>query len=87
MLATLLVAAAMVICLGVAYAACGAAPSRSRVLGTSLLGILASVVAWMLLGTVMTVPESGVAALAVFLIALSAGLARTGSRASARGPA
>ena len=78
MLATLLVAVAMVSCLGVAALARGSAPTRARVLGTTTLGIAAAVLAWMLVGTVVTVPESGVLGLSLFLTCLSVGLARSG---------
>ena len=87
MLDTLLVAVAMTTCLGVAALARGSSPTRARVLGTTLLGIVAAVLAWMLLGTVVAVPESGVLALSVFLIGLSAGLARSGMSRPAPGPA
>ncbi len=80
MLATVLVAVAMTTCLGVAVLARGSDPSRARVLGTTLLGIVAAVIAWMLLGMVVAVPEAGVVALSVFLIGLSAGLAWSGTR-------
>ncbi|CAB4914783.1 unannotated protein [freshwater metagenome] len=80
MLATLLVAVAMTTCLGVAALARGSAPTRARVLGTTMAGIAAAVLAWMLVGTVVTVPESGVVGLSLFLTCLSVGLARSGMR-------
>ncbi len=76
MLATLLVAVAMATCLGVAALARGNAPTRARVLGTTMVGIAAAVLAWMLVGKVVTVPESGVVGLSLFLTCLSVGLAR-----------
>ncbi len=78
MLATLLVAVAMATCLGVAALARGNAPTRARVLGTTMVGIAAAVLAWILVGTVITIPESGVVGLSLFLTCLSVGLARAG---------
>ncbi|QSR32040.1 hypothetical protein CFI00_16295 [Nocardioides sp. S5] len=80
MLATLLVAVAMATCLGVAALARGSAPTRARVLGTTMVGIAAAVLAWILVGTVATVPESGVVGLSLFLTCLSVGLVRSGLR-------
>ncbi|MCP3422586.1 hypothetical protein [Nocardioides pinisoli] len=80
MLDTLLVAVAMTTCLGVAALARGSAPTRARVLGTTMAGIAAAVLVWMLVGMVVSVPESGVVALGVLLIGLSVGLARSGTR-------
>jgi hypothetical protein len=80
MLDTLLVAVAMATCLGVAALARGSAPTRARVLGTTMAGIAAAVLVWMLVGMVVSVPESGVVALGVLLIGLSVGLARSGTR-------
>ena len=87
MLATLLVAVAMATCLGVAALASRSAPTRPRVLATTMVGIAAAVLAWMLLAMVVTVPESGVVALGVLLIGLSVGLARSGTRRTTPGAA
>ena len=82
MLATLLVAVVMATCLGVAAMARGPAPTRARVLGTTLVGIAAATLARMLVSTFVTVPESGDLALFLFLLVLSVGLVRSGTRGS-----
>ncbi len=87
MLGTLLVAVAMATCLGVAALLRGSSPTRARVLATTMVGIAAAVLAWMVVGMLVTVPESGVVALGVLLIGLSVGLARSGLRRPAPGPA
>ena len=84
---TLTVAVAMAACLGAAALTLGGAPTRTRVVGTTLLGILAAVGAWLLLGAVLDVPESGVAPLGVWLIGLSVAVVRSGTRRSAPGAA
>jgi hypothetical protein len=87
MVETLTVAVAMAACLGAAALTFGDAPTRVRVVRTTLLGILAAVVAWLLIGTVLDVPESGVAPLGVWLIGLAVAVARSGTRRSAPGTA
>ena len=87
MVETLTVAVAMAACLGAAALVRGGAPTRSRLLWTTFGGILAAVTAWLLLGTVLSVPESGVMALGVWLIGLSVALARSGTRSSSPGAA
>ena len=87
MLATMLVAVAMATCLWVAALSRGSAPTRARVLGTTLVGIAAATLARMLVSTVVTVPESGELALGLFLLVLSVGLVRSGMRESAPGVA
>ena len=87
MLATLLVAVAMATCLGVAALTRGRSPTRARVLGTTLAGIAAATLARILVSTFVTVPESGDLALFLFLLLLSVGLVRSGTRRSTPGAA
>ena len=87
MVETLTVAVAMAACLGAAVLIRGGAPTRSRLLWTTFGGILAAVAAWLLLGTVLSVPESGIVPLGVWLIGLSVAVVRSGRRWSSPGAA
>lgn len=78
MLEALIVGVAIAACLGATALLWGREPTRRRLMLTTALGIVAAVLAWMLLGNVITVPDSAVAALGVWMVVLTAVLVRTG---------
>jgi hypothetical protein len=87
MFEALIVAVAIAACLGASALLWGTGLTRPRLLLSTALGIVAAVVAWMLLGNALTLPDAAVTALGVWLVVLTAVLVRAGLTRVAPGTA
>lgn len=83
----LIVGAAIAACLGATVLLWGGEPSRRRLALTTALGIVAAVLAWMLLGNILSISDTAGAALGVWLVVLAVVLVRTGVERGTPDPA